>query len=447
MKFDRKNIPLNSLIIDFINLLREHEIPIGISETMDSLNCLKIINIKNKTTFKQALFASLIKSEKHVEIFNQVFNSFFSNLSSLKQDMLKAEIQFLSEQRDIDDGLSELINQLRENMQSQDDLMFFQDSDGKRENKLLNLRTRRSNKSKGQGSYRQTSSKLDDISKLKGEELLKMNSELKQIITMLGKKLAAKLGLKYKKKKKILDFRKSIRYNLKYGGKFLKLYFRNRHVSKPQLICLIDMSDSCEFYYGFMFYLVYLIKQQYSRVKVFEFDSDVINISNAMKQKTIEAAKEEIIKIWRRNDKFKTRHFFKTHSDYYSSFLSLLDENLDLNKKTTLLILGDCRDCLGVRIECDKDSCIRGCPDKCLLTRNERDCLYCNCRFAATYPKSAEILKKISKKIKRMIILNPEDESNWNVGDSVAYCYKNVNAEIYAVNDVKSLFHVIYERL
>ena len=434
-------------LIDFINHLREQEVPIGLTETMDAINCLKIIDLQQKSLFKQALFASLIKSEKHIDIFNILFDDFFSNISNLKEEMLKAERIFLIDNDDLKGSPIEGLNQEVEGIQGNDQLRFFQDPNGNRDNysKIGQLVQR--NSSNGSGTYQQTSTKLEDISKLKGEELLRVSGQLKSLITMLGKKLATKLGLKYKKKRRILDFRKTIRYNLQHGGKFLDLHYKNRQVSKPQLICLIDMSESCEYYYGFMFYLVYLIKQQFSRVKVFEFDSDIMDISDAMKHKTVDAAKEAIIKIWNRHDRFKTRNYYKTHSDYYASFVNFLDENVDLNKKTTLLILGDCRDCLGVRITCNKDECIRGCPDKCLLTRNERDCLYCNCKFSSTYPKSAEILKNISKKIRRIIILNPEDESNWNVGDSVAFCYKNAGVEVYPVNNVKSLFHVIYERL
>ncbi len=436
-----------SKIIDFINILREHEIPIGLTETIDAINCLKIIDLTRKQTFKQALFASLIKSEKYIDIFNTLFEQYFANLTVLKEDMLKAELEFIQKNEffeDIQNQESELIlNQLQENEQ----LLIFQDPQNNIQLQNQNRQGFRRTRSKGSSDDQPTTSKISSLTQLQSKDLLEVSGPFKQLITLLGKKLATKLGLKYKKKKKILDFRKTIRYNLKYGGKFLNLHFKNRHVSKPQLICLIDMSDSCEYYYGFMFYLVFLIKQQYSRVKVYEFDSDIIDISRAMNAKSIDVAKEEIIKTWDRNDRFKSRNYYKTHSDYYSSFSNFIDENLDLNKKTTLLILGDCRDNLGVRETCEKDECIRGCPDKCLLTHSEKDCLYCNCKYSAAAPKSAKALKKMLKRIKRLIILNPEDESNWNVGDSVAYCYKNIGAEVYQVNDLKSLFHVIYERL
>jgi len=434
-------------IIDFINILRENEVPIGLTETIDVINCLKIIDLKDKTTFKQALFATLIKSEKHIDIYEVLFEQFFSNFSTIKEDMLEAELKFIQESETLEGKSDDQINELLQQLQDNNQLLIFQETGERANFQDPNRQGFGRTKSKGSGTDDLTTSKISDLTRLQSNELLELSGPFKQLITLLGKKLATKLGLKYKKKKRILDFRKTIRYNLKHGGKFLNLHFKNRNVSKPQLICLIDMSDSCEYYYSFMFYLVFLIKQQYSRVKVFEFDSDIIDISRAMKAKTIEAAKEEIIKTWDRNDRFKTRNYFKTHSDYYSSFSSFVDENLDLNKKTTLLILGDCRDNLGVREPCEKDECIRGCPDKCLLTHSERDCLYCNCKFSATAPKSAKTLKKILKRIKRLIILNPEDESNWNVGDSVAHCYKNIGAEVYPVNDLKSLFHVVYERL
>ena len=40
-----------SKIIDFVNLLRENEVPIGLTETIDAINCLKLIICR--PTFQQ----------------------------------------------------------------------------------------------------------------------------------------------------------------------------------------------------------------------------------------------------------------------------------------------------------------------------------------------------------------------------------------------------------
>jgi uncharacterized protein with von Willebrand factor type A (vWA) domain len=88
----------------------------------------------------------------------------------------------------------------------------------------------------------------------------------------------------------------------------------------------------------------------------------------------------------------------------------------DITKKTTVIILSDCRDYLG---------------------RRE---LYGSTRGQ---PRSADKIAKLAKTSKRLMILNPEDPKFWNTGDSVVDYYVQAGAECYPVKNLQELANMV----
>ena len=88
----------------------------------------------------------------------------------------------------------------------------------------------------------------------------------------------------------------------------------------------------------------------------------------------------------------------------------------ELTKKTTVIILSDCRDYLGRR---EVYGSARG------------------------HPRSADKIAKLAKTSKRLMILNPEDPKFWNIGDSVVNYYIQAGAECYPVKNLQELANMI----
>ncbi|MHA1145510.1 MAG: VWA domain-containing protein [Candidatus Helarchaeota archaeon] len=448
-------------IVEFIQLLRNRGVRISIAETRDAIDSLMLSSdfMKNPRTFRHVLTTTLVKDQKDLSLFNVLFNQFFFGrnqarienfFNSLQEDREGSKDDELEiDMGDQDEDLllnmqalnASLIDQTENNVGDQE----------KQWEKSKNAKSKARVKSQ---TVTRLFSKLrrDELMRLSQDEFESHEKELRALIKELGKKIATKITARYTKGKEILDFRKTIHQNIKHGGALVKIVSKKKKIAQPRLLGLIDISDSCQMYYFFMFYLIFMIKKQFSHVRIYEFDSDILEITPALEKETIEDARQEIVKIWDRSDVFKMRNFMKTHSNYDTVFQQFLEKiSPILTKKTTVLILGDCRDYLGVKNQnCMPETCSRGCihhvPNgKC----NEKNinCRFCNCRQVNNFPRSATHLRELVRKAKQVIIFNPEKETFWNIGDSVAYCYQNVGAEVYSINDINSLAELVYHRL
>ena len=97
-------------------------------------------------------------------------------------------------------------------------------------------------------------------------------------------------------------------------------------------------------------------------------------------------------------------------SNMHSAFENF-KEQTDLNKKSYVLILSDCRDWAGPK--------------------------------SGTRPLSADSMDYIVDKSKKVLVLNPEPRKKWNVADSCVSYYMNSGAELFEVRNLEQLAELI----
>ena len=93
-------------------------------------------------------------------------------------------------------------------------------------------------------------------------------------------------------------------------------------------------------------------------------------------------------------------------SNMYTAFKSFLDK-VELNNKSYVIILSDCRDWAGPKVD--------------------------------GVQKSVEFIEQMAKEAKKVIILNPEDRYKWDIVDSCVSLYENAGAQIFEVNTLNQL--------
>ena len=93
-------------------------------------------------------------------------------------------------------------------------------------------------------------------------------------------------------------------------------------------------------------------------------------------------------------------------SDMYSSFKQFKSK-AKINNKTYIIILSDCRDWSGPKVD--------------------------------GVPQSVEIVRDMARECKKLIILNPENKYKWDVVDSCVSLYREAGAEVYEVNTLNQL--------
>ncbi|MFW9991348.1 MAG: VWA domain-containing protein [Candidatus Odinarchaeota archaeon] len=238
---------------------------------------------------------------------------------------------------------------------------------------------------------------------------------VKREIAVFGKKLAT---LESRRRRFAtrgrLNIRKTIRSNLKNGGVLAELKMTRKRIRDPSIILLNDISGSTGWISEFFFVISYSIRQVFKKIRIYEFDSTVADVTPAMKNRSLELALKERSACW--EQPVGVRQGNSNYESALEDFIEIAWNKLD--KKTTVVLLADCRDWNG-------------------RWRNSPVTL-------SGEPLSKLLLKKIRNKVKRVIILNPEPENVWNSGDSCVRHYQEAGAEVYHVNTVKDIADLVY---
>ncbi|MHA2297325.1 MAG: VWA domain-containing protein [Candidatus Hodarchaeales archaeon] len=238
---------------------------------------------------------------------------------------------------------------------------------------------------------------------------------VKKEILAFGKKLGTLESRRRRMASKgRLNIRKTIRCNLKNGGILADLKVSRRRIRDPSIVLLNDVSGSTGWISEFFFVISYSLQQVFRKINVYEFDSTVADVTPAMKSRSLEIALKERSNCWKNPVGVR-----QGNSDYETALEDFIKVAWNkLNKKTTVVLLADCRDWNG------------------------------RWRSTSSIPSGEPLsklkLKKIRNKVKRVMILNPEPTIAWNTGDSCIGHYQRIGAETYHVDTIKDLANLVY---
>ncbi|MEE3073387.1 MAG: VWA domain-containing protein, partial [Actinomycetota bacterium] len=162
---------------------------------------------------------------------------------------------------------------------------------------------------------------------------------LRRAIWPLTRKLAVRLARKRRHGRKgPLDFRRTVRHSLSYGGVPAEPKFKYPKPSKPEIMVIADISGSVAAFARFTLHLVYALNNQFSKVRSFVFIDGLDEVTDFFENvdditEAIHRVNTEADVIW-----------VDGHSDYGHAF-EIFDERFakDIGPKTTVIILGDAR--------------------------------------------------------------------------------------------------------
>ncbi|MBM3240075.1 VWA domain-containing protein [Candidatus Poribacteria bacterium] len=185
-----------------------------------------------------------------------------------------------------------------------------------------------------------------------------------------------------------LDVRKTIRQSLQYGGIPMEFIYQEK-VLWEDIVLALDTSGSQAWWAVSAMLFASAFEKTARRLRVYSFTSGI----------------EDVTKYVPHPEKF-VQHLddFAGYSNYETSFQQLLSK-VPISPRTTLIIVGDCRDYQG--------SWQQKSPDK----YGQR-----------IGPKSAKLMGKLVTRSNKVIVLNPEEKIKWGVGDSAALDYEQAGA-------------------
>ncbi|MCY4494589.1 MAG: VWA domain-containing protein [Acidimicrobiaceae bacterium] len=222
-------------------------------------------------------------------------------------------------------------------------------------------------------------------------------ASLRKAIYPLTRKLAARLQRKRRHGRRgPLDFRRTVRASLSYGGVPVEPKFRNPRPHKPEIFVVADISGSVAAFARFTLHLVYAISGQFSKVRSFVFIDGLDEVTSYFEG--VEDINEAVHRVNTEADVV----WVDGHSDYGHAFGVFWQKyGSDIGPRTSIMILGDARN---------------------------------NYHAAQSW-----IVKEMQDKARHVYWLNPEPRSYWDTGDSIVGEYSQHCDGTFEVRNLRQL--------
>jgi uncharacterized protein with von Willebrand factor type A (vWA) domain len=222
-------------------------------------------------------------------------------------------------------------------------------------------------------------------------------ANLRRSLYPLTRKLAARLARRRKYGRRgPLDFRKTIRHSLSYGGVPAEPKFKYPRPSKPEIMVVADISGSVAAFARFTLHLLYAISSQFSKVRSFVFIDGLDEVTRFLEG--VEDIGEAVHRVNTEADVV----WVDGHSDYGHAFGVFWEKyGKDIGPKTTVLILVDARN--------------------------------------NYHASQSWILKEAQQKARKLYWLNPEPRAYWDTGDSILGEYATHCDGAYEVRNLRQL--------
>lgn len=227
----------------------------------------------------------------------------------------------------------------------------------------------------------------------------KETDQVKQVIDRMVRKLEEISSRRLKAASRgMVDVKKTIQRSAKYLGVPLEIVKKDRPLRKGKIVVLCDVSGSVWSAARFMLSILYSLQTCFSRVKSHVFIEKPVDVTHFFISHPANEAIQRIL-----NDPGINYH---ARTDYGLAFQGFRDNHLhELDKRTTLIIMGDAR---------------------------------------SNYQNPREpVLEILRERCKRLIWLNPESERFWGTGDSEMIRYRDYCNEARACGNLNQLMDFI----
>jgi uncharacterized protein len=224
---------------------------------------------------------------------------------------------------------------------------------------------------------------------------------MREAIRPLARALATKMARRRRRRDRgRLDVRRTVRRSLSYGGVLLDPAFKRPKVARPDLYLLCDVSGSVAEFASFTLTLLQAMTSEFSRMRSFAFVDGVDEVTGHLKDV---ASFLEVRHVLYRADVVEA----DGHSDYGAVFERFRDRyGSAIDGRSTVILTGDARS-------------------------NYRE-------------PQLEALRQIHARARRVYLLNPEPEVDWDATDSLVATYSTALDGVFEVRNLRQLADAIY---
>jgi uncharacterized protein with von Willebrand factor type A (vWA) domain len=288
----RQNI-LEAVIL-FNHQLRKAGLKVSPAHLEDALRGLLLIQIGERAQFRTVLKTNLVSRVEDLACFDAVFQAFWGEEEDVEQGLEEggADEGFFDENEDgpgtneWDDGGSR-----HEPEGVETDKGFLEPGEegggtNTRDDTAACILQLESGEP-GEGEPERVRASLEvvearkDFSQLSTEEL----GRVETLVIRLARRLGHRLGRRFQivENARKIDFRRSFRSALRYGGELLELRYRRPKPVRNRIYLLLDISGSMEIYGHFFLLFMYGLQQALARAQCFVFSTNLTYVTPHLK--------------------------------------------------------------------------------------------------------------------------------------------------------------------
>jgi uncharacterized protein len=249
-------------VIEFCRFARENGLSPGVQQTLAALEVAKTVEIADRQVFASALRTVLSSSKEEWDLFNQIFEAFWSSSQR-------------SSEPESEKGKEARFNVNRPKASSQ---------------ALMNLSSNEALSPEDEGKAVSGASAQHRLLKVDLSDVPHDDVHaLEQISLRLFRKMSLRLSrtLKIKNLAHRVDVRRTIRRSIPRGGDPIVLAFKGRKPRKNRLVILLDVSGSMNSYSLFLVRFAYALQKHFKRVHTFLFSTSVVEITDVLRARDL----------------------------------------------------------------------------------------------------------------------------------------------------------------
>jgi uncharacterized protein with von Willebrand factor type A (vWA) domain len=418
---------MERIIVRFVAALRENGIRVSPSESLDAVQALALAGMERRRLSRQMLRLTLVKNVNDIELFNEVFNRFFSRFkyfdaNTEMPDLMDAvvtnmegEFNYLDQLPgdDHDEGgpLLKLDSDINpEDLAELKSLTEIDPDDSDGNEIVVQMKGYRGKANKPpRPTRRYTQNPLTiDLNKTVGtgnsiiftaEEQAAMQDVVSRMMLRLRKDMRR---MKNNQNRGKLHVIKTIQKNYRHDMIPFQVALRRKRREKPRLVVLCDVSFSVSHASRFMLLLLHTLHNQMLDVRSFIFNREVAEITDMLANMPVNDLMETI-------DKGDIVDL-DVNSSFGEVFLTFKKKYLEnLRGRPAFIILGDARN---------------------------------------NYSEANDwVLDEIREKARYMLWLTPEERDTWSRGDCLMDLYGSYCDKVEVVKTVDDLSLVVEDLL
>lgn len=207
-------------------------------------------------------------------------------------------------------------------------------------------------------------------------------AELRRALAPLARVLASRLRRRrLHGRRGSLDFRRTMRRSMAFGGVPADLRFHPPKPAKPELVVFADISGSVASFARFTIELLYALHDQFSKVRCFAFIDGVVELTEILEQSA------DLDELSARINDASEATWSDGHSDYGHAFRYFAERWPDaITHRSTFIVMGDARN---------------------------------------NYRLNEKVLfQRMAGRARHVFWLNPEPRVSWDQGDSIVAEYE-----------------------